>query len=266
MAKKKHNKNKKVLNGIDLINNNKNSEEETNLDLKQDTTKKSNYNINEKIQSFISILFTIIIFSALILLVITLYKNNSNNSNSYDEKKLCEEYIKKDYNIDKDEVINFIKVNRGIFYNLNDFKNTNNYLNKFITYYIWSLDSEYLECDDDNCLSTKKEILKENLKVAINNYLGKTIDVFEFPDNFTDDDKMRLYQSDDKVILTFKEFSYQSYKHDFIDVLIDEDNIRVILALSELKDNNYTYIGYKNIYLKYKNNKFIIDSIETTLN
>ena len=77
---------------------------------------------------------------------------------------------------------------------------------------------------------------------------------------------MRLYQTNDKVILTFIEFSYQSYKHDFIDVLVNEDSIRVILALSELKENNYTYIGYKNIYLKYKDKRFIIDSIETKLN
>ena len=157
-------------------------------------------------------------------------------------------------------------MNRGIFYNLNDFKNTKNDLNKFITYYIWSLDSEYLECDDDFCLSTKKEILKEDLNKAINNYLGKETKTFEFSDNFKDEDEMRLYQTNDKVILTFKEFSYQSYKHDFIDVLVNEDSIRVILALSELKDNNYTYIGYKNIYLKYKDKRFIIDSIETKLN
>ena len=125
---------------------------------------------------------------------------------------------------------------------------------------------EYLECDDDFCLSTKKEILKEDLNKAINNYLGKETKTFEFSDNFKDEDEMRLYQTNDKVILTFKEFSYQSYKHDFIDVLVNEDSIRVILALSELKENNYTYIGYKNIYLKYKDKRFIIDSIETKLN
>lgn len=248
--KNKDNKPKKILNGIDLVNEKK-------LKIKN--------NINDNIQSFISILFTIIIFLALILLTITLYKNNFSNNNSCDKEKVCKEYIKKDYNINKEEVINFIKLNRGIFYNLNVFKNTKNDLNKFITYYIWSLDSEYLECDDDFCLSTKKEILKEDLNKAINNYLGET-KTFEFSDNFKDEDEIRLYQTNDKVILTFKEFSYQSYKHDFIDVLINEDSIRVILALSELKDNNYTYIGYKNIYLKYKDKRFIIDSIETKLN
>lgn len=256
MSKKKRKKNKtnkpkKILNGIDLV-------DEKKLKIKN--------NINDNIQSFISILFTIIIFLALILLIITLYKNNFSNNNSCDKEKVCKEYIKKDYNINKEEVINFIKLNRGIFYNLNDFKNTKNDLNKFITYYIWSLDSEYLECDDDFCLSTKKEILKEDLNKTINNYLGKETKTFEFSDNFKDEDEMRLYQTNDKVILTFKEFSYQSYKHDFIDVLVNEDSIRVILALSELKDNNYTYIGYKNIYLKYKDKRFIIDSIETKLN
>ena len=59
----------------------------------------------------------------------------------------------------------------------------------------------------------------------------------------------------------------QTYKHDFVDVLIDEDNIRVIMALSKkIDDSNYSYLGYKTVNLKYFNNNFVINSIETHFN
>ena len=76
--KKKKNKNKKVLNGIDLVNSKekleiKKIDEKENIISKSDNDIKKDSSINDKIQSFISILFTVIIFLALILLIIVLY-------------------------------------------------------------------------------------------------------------------------------------------------------------------------------------------------
>ena len=75
--KKKKNKNKKVLNGIDLVNNKeeleiKKIDSKENIISKSDNDIKKDSSINDKIQSFISILFTVIIFLALILLIIVI--------------------------------------------------------------------------------------------------------------------------------------------------------------------------------------------------
>lgn len=251
----------------DEIKNDKNITENSNLvneknsDLKKE---KVNLNVNEKIQSFISILFTIIIFLALILLIITLYKNNfSNNNNSCDKEKVCQEYIKKDYNINTEEVIKFIKLNRGIFYTMQEFDNKTD-LNTFITYYIWSREGEYLECNDDsNCLVTKKEIDETELLKAIKTYLNKDLKTLSFNTDFKDTDNIRLYKNNEKIVLTFKEFIYESLRHEIINTIVDENNIKVYLALLKNDNGNYDYVGYKEINLKYFNNNYIIESIKT---
>ena len=59
---------------------------------------------------------------------------------------------------------------------------------------------------------------------------------------------------------------YQTLRHDFVDIQIKEDKIKVIFALSsQISENEYTYKGYKNIYLKYQNKSFVIERIETNL-
>lgn len=250
-------KDKNIIENFNLVN-------EKNSDFKEIKKEKVNLNINEKIQSFISILFTVIIFLALILLIITLYKNNfSNNNNSCDKEKVCQEYIKKDYNINTDEVIKFIKLNRGIFYTMQEFDNKTD-LNTFITYYIWSREGEYLECSDDsNCLVTKKEIDETELLKAIKTYLNKDLKTLSFNTDFKDTDNIRLYKNNEKIVLTFKEFIYESLRHEIINTIVDENNIKVYLALLKNDNGNYDYVGYKEINLKYLNNNYIIESIKT---
>ena len=276
--KKKKNKNKKVLNGIDLVNNKeeleiKKLDEKENIISKSDNDIKKDSSINDKIQSFISILFTVIIFLALILLIIVLYNNYLKKEEvKYDINKVCQDYIKKDYKIKEEDVVKFIKLNRGIFYSFDnlDVKNIKSEeLTNFIVYYLLSLDTDYLECDQDDsrCLISKKEISYNELKEILKKYLN--IDNFQvaYTYEFNDTDTIRLYQDGDKIVLSVGEIMLQTYKHDFVDVLIDEDNIRVIMALSKkIDDSNYSYLGYKTINLKYFHNNFVINSIETHFN
>ena len=261
---KKSNKKTKDFIKEEKIINPLNKEENNNF-------KNNSQNYNEKIQSFISILFTIIIFIALILLIIVLYNNylkkDEDNDLKINKEEVCQEYIKKDYGIKKEEVLNFIKLNRGVFYSLDNFNNqnlTNQDLLSFITYYIWSSDLPYNKClEDEECLVSKKEIELVKLKKILKQYLNYEKEI-KFNNNFQEDDNLRLYLKDQKVILTFKEFMFQTYRHDFIETLIDEDNIKVIMALSKKIDNtNYSYLGYKTIRLKYLDNHFVITSIET---
>ena len=276
--KKKKNKNKKVLNGIDLVNSKekleiKKIDEKENIISKSDNDIKKDSSINDKIQSFISILFTVIIFLALILLIIVLYNNYVKKEEvKFDVDKVCQDYIKKDYKIKEDDVVKFIKLNRGIFYSFDnlDVKNIKSEeLTNFIVYYLLSLDTDYLECDQDDsrCLISKKEISYNELKEILKKYLN--IDNFQvaYTYEFNDTDTIRLYQDGDKIVLSVGEIMLQTYKHDFVDVLIDEDNIRVIMALSKkIDDSNYSYLGYKTVNLKYFNNNFVINSIETHFN
>ena len=49
---------------------------------------------------------------------------------------------------------------------------------------------------------------------------------------------------------------------------IDEDEVKVIFALSKRIPNTelYSYVGYKNLELKYIDNRFVIKNIKTSLN
>ena len=256
---------KKSENNI-LKNDAKKQEKEGNLKI----------NLNENIQSITSILFTIIIFIALILLIFVLYNNYIKKEKEVVCKKeeVCTEYIKKDYKIKEESIKNYLFKIRGVIYNINDFnikKITNaNYLD-FATYFIWNTESDYLICDntvDNNCLITKKEITKNELNNYFKEYLNLNEIKITFNKEFTNEDKIRIYENDDKVILTFSEFEYETLKHDIVDIRIDEDKIYVIFALSKKIDasENYMYVGYKNLELKYQNKTFIIQNIKTSLN
>ena len=300
MSNTKKNKNtkdvhkKKILDGIDVVKENNLNDENKNVnfddiiknirkdiieeelqkgkEIKEEKRKENTANINDKIQSFISILFTIIIFIAMILLIIVLYNNyiKKDNNNEIDKEKICSEYIKKDYNIKEDEIISFVRNTRSILYNIEEFerdKITNQDLLNISKYIIWGSDQEYLECNnEENCLDTKKEFNYHELERLLKEYLNLEDINLIFYNEFMDDDKTRLYLNQDKVILTFKEMEIETYKHDIVDINIDENNIIVIYALSEKINNYYNYIGSKKVYLKYINNKFIIDKIKTNIN
>lgn len=273
-------KSKKVLDGVDLVNYQKdNIKEETkeDINLKKDKTQEeSKLNLNEHIQTFISILFTIIIFIALILLIVVLYNNylKKDEKIECDELEVCQNYIKKDYGIKEEEVSNFTKNLRGIIYNIEKFDNekvTNTDLLNLATYFIWGSEGEYLLCDntlDPNCLVTKKEMDFIELEKYFKKYLNSEEVKLEFNNNFQEDDETRIYQIDNKVILTFSEFEYETLKHDIIDIEIDEDEVKVIFALSKRIPNTelYSYVGYKNLELKYIDNRFVIKNIKTSLN
>ena len=236
---------------------------------KKDDIKTSN--INEQIQSFVSILFTIIIFLAIILLIFILYNNYFKKKN-VNLDKVCSEYIEKDYGITNEMVNNFVKNGRAIIYNYDNFSKkelSNDDLIKFASFFIWSQDLEYSVCneDDDKCLVSKMEMDKDTLKANFKNYLNiDNVDI-KYNTDYKDDDKTRLYEENNKVILTFSEFEYQTLTHNIVDIDIKEDKVYVTFALEELVPNTniYKYVGYKTLELKYHDKNFSIENIKTSL-
>lgn len=273
-SKNNHNlkKSKKVLDGVDLSNN-KTSDKN---DLKINNNKK--FNINNYVQNIVSILLTIIIFIAFIMIILVLYNNyfkkETKDNNKCDVKEVCSMYIKEDYKITSDDVKNFLYEIRGVIYNIDSFDNNNilneDYLN-FALYFIWNNNSEYLLCSDDledsNCLITKKEVSKNDLNSYFLKYLNISNPIITFDNNFSLNDEIRLYEYNEKIVLSFDEFEYTSFKHDIVDITIDSSLINVIFVLSKKLDNdNYSYVGYKKVKLEYLNNNFIIKKIETIYN
>ena len=282
-------KSKKILDGVDLISKEENSlneekmqdvkllsEEEKSKEEEQEnlnTNLPKNKTVNDHIQSFVSILFTIIIFVALILLIFVLYNNylKEDKNLECDTATVCQDYIKKDYGLKEEDVLNFIKDSRSFLYNIyqidtNNLKN--NDLIQFATYYIWGLEGDYILCEEgeENCLVSKKEISFTDLKTAFKKYLNIDNLNITFNSNFQENDRVRLFLRDDTVVLTFSEFSYQTLKHDVVDVRIDSDEVTVIFALSRRFDEtNYSYTGSKKMILKYVDNRFVIQEITTNL-
>ena len=188
------------------------------------------------------------------------------------KKEVCEEYIKKDYKINKENVLTFIRNNRHIIYNINSFDRDNihneDILNmaKFI---IWNNEGEYIRCseeDNEKCLVTKKEMYYSNIMSDLDNFLQMDDLSLTIPDDF--DDKIRLYEQDGKLVLTFSEFAYETYKHDVVDIIVDEDVINIYYALSERIPNSdyYNYVGNKIITLKYLNkDTFYLEKVVTNI-
>lgn len=239
----------------------------------KEETKKGNF--YEQLQSFISIFFTIIIFIAFLLLIFVLYNTyiKKNDTTKCDVKEVCKDYIKKDYGIKEEEVKKFIFNTRNILYNIEKYdkeKLTNRNLLEFSTYFIWGSDEEYLPCDksiDTKCLITKKEISFDKLKEFFETYLAISDLKIEFRETFDNQEEMRLYPFEDKVVLSFKEFTYETLKHDIIDIRILEDEVTILFALSKPieKKDVYQYVGFKKVVLKYTDSRFIIKAIETNL-
>lgn len=259
---------KKILNGVDLTSEHlKEKNDRKNLEINK-------FNINDHIQTFVSILLTIIIIIALVILGFVIYNNylKKDDNSSCDVDEVCKDFIKKDYNIEEVDVLEFLKNTRGIIYNIDNFnidKITNDdYLN-FATYFIWNSSLDYQVCNNDIdpiCLVTKKELDFNALKEYFKKYLNISEVNIIFDTEFGNEE-IRIYKNQDKVILTFGEFEYQTAKHDVIDVNIDEDKIKVIFALTNKNtDETYSYVGYKKVSLKYVDEKFIIEKIETSLN
>ena len=136
MSKKK--KNKKVLNGYTNVVKN---------DIKEEKTEK---NIHDKIQSFISILFTIIVFALIAILIIILYNNYLKKDNS----KVVDNCLKyEEHPVDSEKVIKFINNTRNIIYNITSYDSDdfhNEELTEISKFIIWGSDSEYLECNDND--------------------------------------------------------------------------------------------------------------------
>ena len=237
---------------------------------KNETIEKSN-NINDKIQSFISVLFTVVIFLLILILIFVLYNKFLKKEPEINKEEVCSEYIKKDYNINLDTVREFIINNRYIIYNIQEFDNSKidtDTINNFSKYIIWNNDSEYSYCDNNEyCLDTKKEIDYNTLKKELLAFFNLDSLNLVFDYNFTDDDTTRLFLDNDKVILTFKNMEYETFKHNIVDIRVDEDNIYIIFAMSKrIDENNFSYIGSKRLNLIYKDNNFIIKKIETNIN
>lgn len=253
---------------------------EKNIDKKEieekEATKQSevlnNNDINAKIQSVVSILFTIVIFIALLFLIFVLYNNYLKKDEELNLQVVCKDYIKKDYKITSEMIDNFIKNARSVIYNFDNFdreKITESEKLKFATYFIWGANPDYIVCpeEEEKCLVSKMEMSYDTLKEYFHNYLDIDDIDLKFNRNYTDDDKTRLYKDLDKVVLTFTEFSYQSLRHNVVYTNIDEDKVTIVFALEKLIDdsNIYEYTGFKKIELKYKNKNFIIEKIETSL-
>ena len=261
---------KKVLNGINL--NKKNKLEKSNYDTNMKNNYISNNNINDKIQSIVSILFTIVIFILILFLIFVIYNKFLKKKEEINKSEICKEYIKKDYNIKQDDINNYIRDNRYILYNINEFDNSNiskDTINEFSRYIIWNSDSEYSICNEyDYCLDTKKEMDYNTLKEKLLYYFNlESLNLIFDYSNFNENDVTRLFIESDKVILTFKGMEYITLKHDIVDTRIDEDRIYIIFSLSKkINDNIFSYTGYKNLELQYKDNNFIIKSIKTHIN
>ena len=265
---KKKNNNKKILDGVDVKKNiNENIKEDEIINNIKDN--KIN-DLNDKIQSIVSILFTIVIFLLILVLIFVLY-NKFLKKNNIDKEKVCSEYIEKNYNINKEDIINYIIENRHIIYNIMEFDNKNidrNTINDFSRFIIWNSDSEYTRCDNhEYCLDTKKEIEYDILKNNLIKYFNLDSLNLVFDYNFNENDATRLFIDDNKVVLTFKNMEYITLKHDIVDIRIKEKNIYIIFALSnKIDDNIYNYVGYKNLELEYNNSSFIIKNIKTNIN
>lgn len=277
---------KKVLDGVDINKKNSKNFDQIIKDIRNDDIKlefekgkkqkniieekKVNENINEKIQSFISILFTIIIFILLVFIIFVIYNNYIKKDDKINTSEVCKDYIKKDYNIKENDILDYIKENRNIIYNISNFNidnTTNDDLLSFSKFIIWNSDSEYLYCEESeiNCLDTKKEMTYDELINNLSNYFDiEKINII-FPTIFDDKDTIRIYKEDDNVILTFKKMEYTTLKHDIVDVRIDEDNIDIIFALSKKIDNIYSYTGSKKLSLKFNNDNFKINKIVTNI-
>ncbi len=276
--KKNNKKPKKILDGID-INNNLDIEIKDKNDKQLSELKsedKNKYKEHESsLQNVISIFFTIIIFVALILLIYVLYENyiKDGSKTNCDVNKVCKDYIKTDYNIKEEDIIEYVINERSILYNLFEFNHdniTNNDLLEISKYYIWNTARDYTICDkeqDNNCLDTKKEINFFTLKNFLKEYLDLTNFDISFPTEWNDNDTLRIYRVDNNVILTFKNMEYQTLKHDIVDIQVSEDNVIIIFALEKNIPNTeyYNYVGYKKVKLKYKNNDFYLNSIETNI-
>ncbi len=239
--------------------------------VKEDKEEVKSANIYDQIQSFVSILFTIIIFLAIILLIFILY-NNYFKKKDINLDKVCSDYIEKDYGITKEMVENFVKNGRAIIYNYDKFskKNlTNDDLIKFASFFIWSQDVEYSVCDDsdEKCLVSKMEMDINTLNANFKNYLDIDDINIKYNTEYNEDDKTRLYKEGNKVVLTFSEFEYQTLTHNIVDIDIKEDKVYVTFALEELVPNTniYKYAGYKTLELKYHDNNFSIENIKTSL-
>ena len=230
---------------------------------------KTEINIHERIQSFISILFTIIIFILLLFLILVIYNNYLKPEKEIDVEEVCKDYIKKDYNIKEESILNYIKEKRNIIYNLEHFDRdhlTNETLLTISKFIIWGNSSEYELChEEENCLITKKEIAYEELMQEIKGFLQ--IENITFDLTMEQNDKIRLYQRDDKVVLTFSEFEFESLKHEVVDILVEEDIITVYFALSEKIPNTdyYHYVGSKKMILRYQENQYVLSKIETNI-
>ena len=235
----------------------------------EDIKENKNIGIYEKIQTFISFLFTIIIFILLLFLVFIIYNNYFKPKNEVNKEEVCQEYIKKDYHISKDSVLDYIKNKRSIFYNLDLFdKNniTNDNILTIAKFIIWDSSDEYIRCDgEDNCLTTKKEMNYDELVNEISKFLDKDDINFVVPEN--QDNNIRFYQKDDKIVLTFSEFEFETLKHEVVDIIIDENNITIYFALSKRIPNSdyYDYVGSKKILLKYIHNDYVLENIETAI-
>ena len=225
---------------------------------------------HEKLQSFISILFTIVIFILLIFLIFVIYNNYLKPKMKINKEEVCEEYIKKDYNIKKENVLNFINNKRHILYNINKFNRDdikNEDILNMAKFIIWNQEGEYIRCEgEDKCLVTKKEMYYNDIITELDNFLQIDDLSLYIPDD--ENDKIRLYENEDKVVLTFSEFEYETLKHDVVDITVDEDIINIYYALSEKVPNTdyYNYVGSKKIIIKYlSSTEFYLESVETNI-
>ncbi len=244
---------------------------DNNLDLKMEDTKldEQTNDINDKILSVISIFFTIIIFIGLLLVIFVIYNNYFKSSTKCNVESVCKDYIRNP-EIKDDDITKFIKAERSIIYNIESFdinKLTDDDYLQLALYFIWGSNLEYLKCDnDERCLTTKIEMPLSDLETKFKTYLN----IKNIPVNLNDvsiNNNIKIYQNDDKVILTFDEFKYQSLRHNIISINVTNNKISVLFALEKLIENTniYTYAGYKKLELEYKNDNFYITKIETSL-
>ncbi len=224
--------------------------------------------LNDTIQSFTSILFTIVIFVALLLIIFVIY-NNYLKKDELNLKEVCSDFIEKDYGITSEMINNYIINSRVMLYNVENYdvkELDNNKIIELATYLIWGSSDEYQLCEEDEeyCLTSKISMPYSTLKTYFKNYLNVSDFDLVIEQEYLDTDTIRLYRDNDNIVLTFGEFEFESLRHNLAYTNIKGDKVTLVFALEKKTNDNYNYVASKEVNLKLIGKNLVLENIKTT--
>ena len=224
-------------------------------------------NLNDTIQSFTSILFTIIIFIALLLIIFVIYNNYLKPQDNLQDA--CKDIYEKDYGITSTMIDNYIINSRVMLYNVENYdkeKIDNQKLTEIATYLIWGSTDKLEMCSDDEkyCLTTKITMPYKTLLTYFKNYLNISDVDLTIEQEYLEGDTIRLYKDNSNIVLTFSEFEFETLRHNLAYQKIDGDKVTLVFALEAKNNDTYRYVGSKVVDLKLINKNLTLESIKTT--